>query len=234
MLEVGGQLSRGPYSRRSLEHPFATPRFMLLVAVLLHARTWVLPFSVTLLVSFYLDFGLRFKTKAMEKAELVSAKTVVQDDATGDRMVRLDINRANWPGFGPYASSGEEPGAYVYLSMRCDGHLKKITPAGGPPVPAKFWFHPMTVSSPPTQNARLPLAIFVKSMGKGTWSEEVGFGVEDDPSQTRGGGFFWEDCHFLTMMVRDERSCGNFLIWVPQFRRGVAVCVAGETCNSIG
>ena len=50
-------------------------------------------------------------------------------------------------------------------------------PTGGPPVPAKFWFHPMTISSPPTQNKTNPLVIYIKSMGKGTWSDEVRGGM---------------------------------------------------------
>lgn len=48
---------------------------------------------------------------------------------------------------------------------------KKNMPIGGPPLPGSLYFHPMTISSPPSANG--PLVLMIKNMGLGTWSEEV-------------------------------------------------------------
>jgi hypothetical protein len=44
------------------------------------------------------------------------------------------------------------PGSFVYLSMGGKKWFTQKPPAGAPPLPNSFWFHPMTIASPPAEN----------------------------------------------------------------------------------
>jgi len=149
-------------------------KFIMIVMILLHHRFWTLSFTITTLVSFWIDMAIRFKYKGLTKATLHSAQTVCRCPDGGE-IVRLELSRDIWPG----NAGSHEPGSYIMLSLgprdkkvqASPIDAKKNMPIGGPPLPGSLYFHPMTISSPPSKNG--PIVLMIKNMGPGTWSEEV-------------------------------------------------------------
>lgn len=152
-------------------------KFMMLVSMVIHNRVWIFPFSFLLVVSFQLDMAIRFISKVIYKAELKSAELIVDDPKTKTRIAKLVIERDVWPG-GVFR---HDAGDYVLLSFGSkdskkqpiNKYIKDYVPPGAPTGNAAFWFHPYTISSPPTYGKSNQFTVMIKSMGEGTWSDQV-------------------------------------------------------------
>ncbi len=152
-------------------------KFMMQVMMVLHHRAYAMPFAVVLVLSFYLDAAFRYVSKVVCKVTLTDARIVCDDTSTNTTFVRLEMERDVWPG----GFFSHHAGDYIMLSlgtkdskaMPIGKYLSSMKAAGAPPLPAPFLFHPYTISSPPNYKGGKKIVVMLKSMGPGTWSDEV-------------------------------------------------------------